>query len=116
MVAAAKRTALEQSSIYSEAVYLLADLKKHVAHAPSGSMLYFWAKRGCVNKFTRQRVYLEVISLPVGLGTSYAAIVRFYQALNSRVPLDGAATTPMPSLRRPPRSSFKKKAKGKKKT
>lgn len=99
MVAAAQTCALPDSSIYSEAVIPIADVRKKHPSAPIGPTLYWWAKRGCINRFTKQRIYLEVIYLPVGLATSYDAITRFYKALNSQVPVTGPAISQSPSVR-----------------
>lgn len=117
MVAAAgSACAPYTEEIYNEPVYLLADLHKIVVHAPNGETLYRWARRGCVNRFTNQRVFLQVISLPVGLGTSYGAIIRFYKCLNSSVRFANSPKTSIPSCYadRKTKTSFKKRPKKKK--
>ena len=118
MVAAAgSACAPYTDEIYKEPVYLLADLRKVVLHAPNGETLYRWARRGCVNRFTNQRVFLQVISLPVGLGTSYNAISRFYQSLNSEVrfPIAPKSSIPTCYADRKTKTSFKKRPRPKRK-
>lgn len=87
MVARSKIGAHEslENPLFQEQCWVLGDVKKHTS-APDGTTLGFWANRGCINRLTGHRIYLEVIFLPSGRATSAEAIKRFVRRLNSENP------------------------------
>jgi hypothetical protein len=75
--------------LINEAPFLLAESLRHIPQATSVAQIRDWIYRGILpNKMRRvvrirkRRVFLECVQLSDGLGTSYAAYVRFIEKLN----------------------------------
>jgi hypothetical protein len=112
MVALAKDGTREEdeSPLFAETCWPMSDVHKHVPIAPKGGSLIYWAVRGCVNRFTRQRVYLETIFIPLGRATSAEAISRFLKRLNAKAPTRTIPATRAMAMTRRQRRKKKKSA------
>lgn len=81
-----KRTSTRAPSerVADEKPIPLFEMAEQLTFCNSDRTLRSWTLVGCLNPFTKKRVYLEFTILPVGAGTSMPAVRRFLTALNEQ--------------------------------